>query len=164
MKRLTFALRGVPENWDNSPIFGGWNRSRKAYFAGQRRYAEWRSDTIDAGQIARAKAGWPEAAPEDSQRTVFIHQKRHGELDEDGLASSCKAIVDGLKAWLWRKVQGNDPESQRMILENGGKVKYAGASLIWDDRPRYVVVVRTQEVVARIVEPVTQITVEIKDA
>jgi hypothetical protein len=120
---VEFELSGVPISWSNKKVW-----SRKGAIVQHVQMKEWTQNVIFWGAIQRGKAGWPRAMEPHPQRTVTIHQLRHGELDDDNLFSSIKPLIDGCKSNLRRK----------------GKA-VLGAGLIWNDNPRHCHILASQE-------------------
>ena len=151
MSGLTFSVLGVPKNWSNTGMAFRFNRN--AAMAMRREYNEWKWSIALLGAVARANAGWFVAESTDGKRIIRIHQKRRGILDEDGLMSSCKPIIDGLKRTIAdRNANTGEYQSQD------------GAGLIFDDSYRYCIIEKpTQERIHRNQATMTTITIEIED-
>lgn len=149
MQKLSFGIRGVPENWMNTQ-----GNKHSAFFAQRRRFYKWRETVAILGSAAREHAGWPRAEMDSPRRRIQIHQIRHGELDIDGLWTSSKPVIDGLKAWLYYKYT----ESGNFISEMG---KQEGPALIYDDGAKYCEMLPATQEVTRLKEMLTIVTVEI---
>jgi hypothetical protein len=120
---IEFSMLGVPTNWSNYMV----NR-----FVMAEKKREWLETTVILARVARVKANLPIAEKGHDLRFIRIHQIRTRLLDKDGLYSSAKPIVDGLKSELRRKVEGKF-------------VKVVGAGLIFNDDPDHADWEVTQE-------------------
>jgi hypothetical protein len=135
---IEFELVGVPDSYSNSGIW-----SKKAAIAQSLKMKLWTQNVIAWGQTKRINAGWEIAKIGHQPRIITIHQRRHGELDEDNLYSSVKPLIDGCKTYIRRN-----------------KKHVYGAGLIWNDNPKHCHPVVTQERIALVLPTSTIIRVE----
>jgi len=138
--KVEFSMLGVPKNWSN------FMRNRYVVYEEK---DEWVRSTTILGRVARVKAGRDVAEKGHPLRMVHLHQIRTRLLDKDGLFISNKPIVDGLKTWLRRKVDGEFTQ-------------VPGAGLIFNDDPKHCDWNCTQELAGGRDQKIT-ITVEIED-
>jgi hypothetical protein len=135
---IEFELKDVPESWSNTGVY-----SRRAAMAQSKKMKIWTENTLNWASTRRIQAGWEIAQIDHPQRTLTIHQLRHGVLDDDNLYSSVKPIVDGCKSYLRRS----------------GKTIIAGG-LVYNDNPKHCHIEVTQERVPFKVRCQTLIKVE----
>ena len=147
--RVVFRVLGVPENWGQIVT-----TTRGAAYAKSQKMAQWQQDVAINGNRARRIQEAPVCTEEDAKRKVLIHQDRHGFLDEDGLNSSVKPIIDGLR----RRIR------KGANIASGNYYYRPGAFLLWDDSPRYISkIVLTQEKIPLAEMPMITVVVEIPE-
>jgi len=128
MALIEFSILGVPKNWSN------FSAHRYVQYNEKK---EWLETTTILGRNARVKAGCLPAEKGHDQRTIRIHQYRKRLLDKDGLYTSGKPIIDGLKTILRRKITEGP--------EKGKFLDVPGAGLIWNDDAKHCDWFVTQE-------------------
>jgi hypothetical protein len=145
--RVVFRVLGVPENWGQITT-----PTRGTALAKHQKMAQWQQDVAIIGNRARKLQEVPSCAEDDPPRRVLIHQDRHGILDQDGLDSSVKPIIDGLK----RRIR------KGANIAAGDYYYRPGAFLLWDDNPKYISDrVNTQEKIPLAEMPMITVVVEI---
>lgn len=119
---ITFEIKNVPPNFSNSNLHG---------IAKSKVMKQWQSSSILYGMDARHDAGADVVLPGERRHVevVLVHPRLY---DREGAWSAVKPIVDGLQAFVKRRVPHADGTYHM--------VDVPGAGLIWKDDEDHITI------------------------